>query len=182
MLLFKPPSMVLLCSRSAFMSLSQLNQGDYSGEVLNYNPASGVLDLVSGVGGLPFRVHVSADTRISRSGQGSFTSAGVSISDLQRGSLVSVQFLPDGKGHGEATAITFLATPGSQFVFSGTLTALDMHSGTMLLFDPRNNQSYQIAFDPDSIRRLGEIPNGQHLRVSVQYDGRRYLAREITPY
>jgi len=162
--------------------LSQLNQGDYSGEVLSYSPQSGDLDLVSGAGGVPFPLHVSPRTRISRSGQGSFSSGGARISDLQRGSLVSVQFVPNGKGRGEVTEITFLATPGAQFVFSGNVVALDMHAGTMLLLDPRNNQSYQISFKPESIRGLGDIPNGQRLRVSAQYDGTRYLAREVTRY
>lgn len=162
--------------------LSQSNEGEFSGQVVSYSAQSGDLVLASGPGGPPFRVHVSDDTRISRSGQDGFASAGAQSSDLQRGSLVSVQFLPNGKGSGQATEITFLATPGSQFVFSGTVIALDMRSGTLVLLDPRNGQSYQIAFTPEGTPGLHDILNGQHLRVSAQFDGTRYLAREVTPY
>jgi hypothetical protein len=162
--------------------LSHLDQSDYSGQVLSFNPSTGDLDLVSGQGGQPFRVHVSGETRISRTGQNSFTSGRASIADLQKGSILSAQFKANGKGRAEATEITVLATPGAQFIFSGNVIALDMYSGTMMLLDPRNNQSYPIAFTPDSFPSLRKIQNGQRLRVSAQYDGTRYLAREVTPY
>lgn len=162
--------------------LSQLQQGDYNGEVASYNPGTGELDLVSGPGGEPVRVHVSSDTKFSRKGQGSFTSAPASVADLQRGSIVSIQFEPDGKGRGAATEVTFLATPGSQFVFSGSVIAIDTHAGNMVLLDPRNNQSYQIAFTPGSISSLQDVHRGQSVRVTAQYDGTRYLAQKVTPY
>jgi hypothetical protein len=52
----------------------------------------------------------------------------------------------------------------------------------MTLLDPRDDQDYSIAFSPGSMQGLHEIQVGQQLRVSAQYDGTRYLAREITPY
>lgn len=162
--------------------LSQLQQGDYSGEVLGYSPETGDLDLVSGVGAQSVRVRVSSDTKFARKGQGPFTATPASAADLQPGSLVSIRFEPDGKGRGTATEITLLATPGSRFVFSGSVIALDTHSGLMVLLDPLNNQSYQIAFAPGSISALQDIHSGQRVRVTAQYDGTRYLAQEVSPY
>jgi len=162
--------------------LSQLQQGAYTGEVASYNPGTGDLDLVTGEGSDSIRVHVSADTTFARKGQGSFTSTPASIADLQRGSLVAIQFAPDGKGRGAATEITFLATPGSQFVFSGSVISLDMQAGKMVILDPRNNQTYQIAFESGSIPLLQNLHPGQQVRVATQYNGTQYLARDVTLY
>lgn len=162
--------------------LSQLQQGDYPGKVLSYNPGSGELELVSGAGGEPVRVRVTGDTRFARTGQNTFTSASAGPADLQSGSLVSVRFAPDGKGRGEATEITFLATPGSEFVFSGDVIALDPATGSLVLLDPRNHERYQIAFVPGSISALQNLHRGQRVRISAQYDGTRYVARDVAFY
>src|ERR1700739_3652477 len=162
--------------------LSRLQQGDYRGQVLSYNPANGDLELVGGQGGEPIRVLVSSDTKFIRTGQGSFTSSQSGPSDLQKGALVSIQFEPDGKGRGTATEISLLAIPGSQFVFTGNLMALDMHTGTMILLDPRSNQSYQIEFNSGSMVSFPNVHAGDRVRVVAEYDGTRYLAHNVTAY
>jgi hypothetical protein len=162
--------------------LSQAQQGDYRGEVLSYDPSTGDLRLVGGHRGEPIRVTVSSGTKFSRKGQGSFTSAQSGPSDLQRGALVSIQFEPDGKGRGSAINVTILATPGSQFVFSGNLVTLDMHAGTMVVLDPRDDQSYQIEFNSGTMASLPNVHTGQRVRVSAEYDGTRYLAHDVAAY
>ena len=162
--------------------LSQAQQGDYRGEVLSYNASTGDLQLIGGQGGEPIRVTVSSNTKFSRKGQGSFTAAQSGPSDLQRGALVSIQFEPDGKGRGSATEITFLATPGSQFVFTGNLMALDMHTGSMVVVDQRDNQSYQIEFNSSTMSKFPNVHTGQRVRVAAEYDGRHYLAHDVIAY
>jgi hypothetical protein len=162
--------------------LSQLQQGAYSGEVRSYNPSTGELELTSGLGGEPVRFTVSNDAKFARKGQGSFISSQSGPSDLQKGSLVAIDFEPDGKGRGTITKVTVLATPGSHFVFSGNLIALDMHSGTMVVLDPTNNQSYQIEFNSSSIASMPNVRPGQQVRVAAEYDGTRYLAHNVTAY
>ena len=162
--------------------LSQLQSGEYRGEVVSYDASSGDLELATGAGGQPIRVRVSSETKFDRKGQGTFASAQSGPSDLQPGALVSLQFEPDGKGRGEATQITFLATPGSQFVFGGSLIALDMHTGTMVILDPKDDRSYQIAFNPASVPSIQNVHAGQRVRVTAEYDGTRYVARDVTVY
>lgn len=162
--------------------LSHLQQGAYTGEVASYNPSTGDLEMVSGMGGGQVRMRVPADTKFSRKGQGSFTSIAASAADLQKGSLVSIEFAPDGKGMATATEITLLATPGSQFVFSGNVISLDLHSGNMVLLDPRTNQSYQIEFAADRISALQNVHRGQQVRVTAEYNGAHYLAQQVAPY
>lgn len=162
--------------------LSQLERGDYSGEVVSYNPATGDLDLITGSGSQSIRVRVSSETKFARKGQGPFSSMTAGAGDLQRGSLVSIQFDADGRGRGTATDITLLATPGSQFVFSGNIIRLDTQTGIMMLFDPGNNRTYEIAFSAGTISSLQEIHSGQRVRITARYDGTRYLAQDVTPY
>lgn len=159
--------------------LSQLQQGDYSGQVVSYDPTSGDLELVGDRGGEPIRLRVSSTTTFERRGQGSSASGSGGPGDLQPGSLVSLQFDPDGKGRGSATRITVLATPGSTFVFSGNLVALDAQIGKMTVLDPRNDQTYEIQFAPGSLSSIQNIHPGQHVRVTTEYDGTRYLAEEV---
>jgi len=162
--------------------LSQLQQGDYSGKVVSYDPSTGDLELVGGEGGEQIRVRVTSNTQFGRKGQGSFASGQSSAADLQRGTLVAVQFDPDGKGRASATQITLLAVPGSSFVFSGSLIALDLHRGMMTLLDPRDNTTYQIEFDPATIPSIQNIHAGQNVRIRAEYDGTRYLAQDLTPH
>jgi hypothetical protein len=162
--------------------LSQLQQGDYRGEVRSYNPSTGDLELAGGQGGQPIRFRVSPDASFARKGQGSFVASQSGPSDLQKGTLVSIEFDPDGKGRATITKVTVLATPGSRFVFSGNLIALDMHTGNMVLLDPTNNQSYQIEFNASSMASMPDVRPGQRVRVTAEYDGTRYLAHDMTAY
>src|SRR3569833_1237718 len=159
--------------------LSQMQQGDFSGQVRSYDPTSGDLEIVGDRGGDPIRLRVSSSTTFERKGQVSLSTTPAVTGDLQPGSLVSLQFNPDGKGRGSATRITVLATPGSTFVFTGNLVSLDTRSGMMTVLDPRDDQTYQIGFNPGSLSSIQNIHPGQHVRVSAAYDGTRYIAENI---
>jgi hypothetical protein len=161
--------------------LSQLQQGDYSGQVQSYDPTTGNLELVGDRGGDPMHLRVSSNTTFERKGQGASAATPAGPGDLQPGSLVALQFDPDGKGRGSATRITVLATPGSTFVFAGNLVSLDTRAGTMMVLDPRNDQTYQIGFNAGSLASLESLHPGQHVRVTAAYDGKGYLAETITP-
>ena len=160
--------------------LSQLQQGDYSGQVQSYDPATGDLDVIGERGGEAMRLRVSSNTIFERKGQGTSSNTPAGPGDLQPGSLISLQFDPDGKGKGSATRITVLATPGSTFVFAGNLVSLDTQSGTMTVLDPRDDQTYQIAFNPGALSSIQSFHPGQHVRVTTAYDGKRYVAETVT--
>lgn len=162
--------------------LSQLHQGDYRGEITSFDPSTGDLELVSGKGGASVRIRVTSDTKIERTGQSSISSTESGPADLQRGTLVAIQFDPDGKGRGLATHIALLATPGARLVFSGNLIALDMRAGSMMLLDRRDNRSYRLAFDPGTMALPQNLHAGQSVRVTAEYDGTRYLAQDVSPY
>ena len=50
----------------------------------------------------------------------------------------------------------------------------------MMVLDPRNDQTYQIGFNPGSIASIQTIRPGQHVRITAAYDGKRYLAESVT--
>jgi Domain of unknown function (DUF5666) len=159
--------------------LSDQPAGDYEGRVMSFDREKGILTLTSAESRAPFRVQVTNQTAFKREGQSAFSSQQSSANDLLPGSLVTVQFASNNKGQGAATQISVLAAPGASFVFSGTLSALDMHSGALSLLDAKSNQAYQIFFDPTH-QSATTLRPGQRVRISADYDGKRYVATEIS--
>ncbi len=159
--------------------LSAQPSGDYQGRVKSYDPGTGELTLTSSASREPFRIQVTNQTSFKREGQSAFSSVQSSANDLVPGSLVSVQFASNNKGRGTAQEISVLAAPGATFIFSGTLSALDMHAGALTLVDAKTDQGYQIFFDPTH-RSAESLRTGQRVRISADYDGKRYVATEIS--
>ncbi|UWZ83931.1 DUF5666 domain-containing protein [Occallatibacter riparius] len=159
--------------------LSEQPSGDYQGRVKSFNPETGELTLTSAASREPFRIQVTNQTSFKREGQSAFSSQQSSANDLMPGSLVSVTFGSNNKGKGTAQEVSVLAAPGATFIFSGALSALDVASGSLTLVDAKSNRSYQIFFDPTHQSATNLRP-GQHVRVSADYDGKRYVATEIS--
>ncbi len=162
-------------------ALSQSPEGDYQGRVVNYDPGTGDLTIASSASRETFTVQVARDASFQREGQPSFISAGSGPQDLQRGSIVSIEFTSGQRGHGIASKILVLAVPGAAFAFNGNISSLDLHSGLMVLTDPRDQSSYQISFDAAHIPAGQELHLGEHVSVKAEYDGLHYMASQITP-
>jgi hypothetical protein len=122
---------------------------------------------------------VPANTPVVHKGHDSSPSVPSGESDLVKGSLISIEFTSGKKGGGVASQIAILATPGSAFVFSGSLSSLDMHTGQLVLVDPRDNQSYQIHFNPTQLPASRNLHEGDNVRVTAKYDGTRYVASAL---
>lgn len=159
--------------------LSEQPEGEYQGRVLSFDPGSGTLVVTSAPGRAPFRLFVSNQTTFKRQGQKTFASQQSGPSDLVPGSLVAIKFDSNNRGRGVATEISVLAAPGASFLFSGTLSELNLPTGTMSVLDPRDNRSYEISFDP-AAQISQQLRVGQHVRISADYDGHRYVATAIT--
>ncbi|MGA8041925.1 MAG: hypothetical protein WCA37_03895 [Terracidiphilus sp.] len=160
--------------------LSRSPAGEFQGNVLNYNPETRMLT-VSAVQ-LPdtIKLLLPENTLIFRKGQGQFSSAPSGVSDLVKGAFISVTFESGKEGWGIASKITILATPGSAFVFRGMLSSLDLHTGSLVLVDPRDEKSYQISFDPARLPASQNLHEGANIRVVATYDGTRYVASALT--
>jgi hypothetical protein len=161
-------------ARSIHM-LTQLSEGECQGQVLNYNPGNGELIVRDILSREPIKLRVPANTAIVREGQAASSSA-----NLGPGTLVSVKFQPDNSGHGVASRIAILANPGTSFVFSGNVAFLDMHSGLLVLIDPRDNRRYEILFDPAQSPINRNVHEGTNVSVTADFDGSHYSARVVT--
>ena len=132
----------------------------------------------------PVKLRVMADTKLIRQDQGGSSSGPASAklgsSELATGTLLSVKFRSDDKGHGLASQITILATPGTAFVFVGTVASLDLRSGLLVLVDPRDDQRYEISFDSARLPMSRDLHEGADLAVTANFDGTRYVASAIT--
>lgn len=161
--------------------LSEMPEGESQGRVLSYDPATHQLIIGSSLSREPIRVLVREDTPVVRVGQNAFISASKGQGDLVNGALVSVKFDATGKGQAVASRVTVLAAPGSDFVFGGKLTALDMHAGRLVVVDPRDQQSYEISFNPAGMPVSQTLHIGDQVRVTASFDGTRYTATGIIP-
>ena len=162
--------------------LSQSPEGEFQGSVQNYNPVTRTLTVSAAQMRNPIKLLLPVDTPVFREGQGPSSSASSGAPDLVKGTLVSVTFKSDKEGRGVASQVAILATPGSAFIFSGNLSSLDMHTGSLVLVDPRDDKSYQIFFDFNRLPASQNLHEGDSVRVIATFDGTRYVASSLTFY
>jgi hypothetical protein len=127
----------------------------------------------------PIKLLVPASTPVARVGQDAFTSNHPGLSDLVRGALILVSFQSNKEGRGVADKIEVLAIPGAAFVFTGEISALDLHSGNLVLIDPIDDKEYQVSFDSVRLQASKSLHIGDHIMVSAHFDGTRYVASTI---
>ncbi len=167
----------LLDSRNIFAKnirvQSEAQPADARGQIVAYDAKAGRMEMRDELSSQPVTFSVSGDT-VVRHG-----SEKASLADLQPGSLIDVHFSPERAGRGIAREITIYATPGSEFVFAGKVTHLDMRRGILAVQNQTDNKSYEVLFDPAS----GHYENlgvGSEIMAKAVFDGARYTARAIT--
>ena len=160
--------------------LSALPEGECQGQVLNYDPIDRELTVRDVLSREPVKLRVPAGTVFVHEGQTASASSDNGSSDLATGTLVSVKFQSDNKGHGVVSQLAILATPGTAFVFVGNVVFLDLHSGLLALVDPRDEKRYEVFFDSARLPMSREIHEGATVTLTADFDGSRYVARAIT--
>jgi len=160
--------------------LSHAPEGECQGQVVSYDAGSGELTVNPVLSGEPIKLRVPAGTPIHREGQNGFSSAGSGARDLVNGTLISVKFTSNSNGRGIANQIAVLATPGSEFVFIGDIAFLDLHANRMVVTDPKDGKSYPVVFDPSRFPISEKLHQDAHVKVTTTFDGKNYVANEIT--
>ena len=160
-------------------TLSRPPAGECKGRVLSYDPGTSILIVSDVLRREPVKLFVPQNAKLSRLGQASFSSGMSGASDLVKGALISVKFESDKESRGVAREIAIFATPGSEFAFSGTLSSLDLHTGSITLIDLRDDESYDIFFDVRYLPTVQTLREQDHVRVSATYNGTRYEANAI---
>jgi hypothetical protein len=165
-------------ARSIHMS-SESPAGDCQGQVMSYDPADRVLTVRDALSRQPIKFRLPGGLAVVRQGQAA-SSAEPGNADLDAGTLVSVKFQSDNKGHGVASQVSILAAPGSAFVFVGNVASLDLHSGLLVVVDPRDDKRYDIFFDSARFPVSRDLREGTDVMVTADFDGARYVASAIT--
>jgi hypothetical protein len=160
--------------------LSGTPEGECEGRVVMYSPDTGELVVASQMSPAPVRFLVPANASIARVGERDFTMRSSGLSDLMAGSLVSVSFEAGPARRNVAKEIKVMAVPGAAFEFSGNISFLDMHTGTMIIVDPRDEKSYQIHFDSARLPASATLRPQANVTVTATYDGNGYAANTIT--
>ena len=147
--------------------------GQSTGQILRFDPASGELTLRDSLSPEPVTMRLAPNAAILRGDQAA------AKADLRPGALVAVTFAPGGRSP-TVRQISILASPGAMFVFAGRVEHFDRHRGLLVLVDPRNNQSYEVNFDPSARSLTQDLRQGTDVTVQARFDGTHYQAREIT--
>ncbi len=143
------------------------------GQVIAANLGAGTISVKDELSSHPVTFSVNNATKYS-----SFRGGAVS-SDVQPGSLIDVQFSTDHSNRDVAQEIIVLAKQGESYIFSGTVTSLDMRSGTLALDNSSDDQNYEIHFDPASLADSRALKVGSEVTAHAVFDGKGYKARDV---
>ena len=160
--------------------LSGTPEGECRGRVLKFNPQSGELEVSTALSPEPIKLFVPAEASVVREGQKAFTSGSSGRNDLVAGALVSAAFRRGQNGRDVASHIAIQAIPGSSFQFAGTISYLDLSSGTLSVVDPQDGKNYELHFAAARIPGADKLHLGEDIRVTAYFDGSKYQASEIT--
>jgi hypothetical protein len=151
----------------------QAGQGDARGQVVAYDPKSGVLSLREQVSPEPVRLKVTPKTQVE------ISKKPASIAELRPGALVVINFAPGAERLGEAQRIQVLANPGESFKFAGKITFVDMRSKRFAIANQSDNETYDITLGPVPSQTARSLREGQNAVVSAVFNGHTYEAGEI---
>ena len=147
------------------------HQDQEHGQILAYDAGSGSLRVRDELFPDPVDLKVSQGTVIRKN-----QSPGT-VADLQPGALVAIKFQPGSRG--QVYQVDVLATPGSQFAFSGPITHIDLLTHVIGISNRSDSVIYDIHFDADRVKVTPELQEGADVDVNATFDGTKYLANTI---
>jgi len=142
------------------------------GVVVRYRADRGELILRDPLSPRSVRVRVASSTQLT-SGDSSLP-----ISMLTVGSLVAVQFSPEGSGREVARQIRVLARPGVNYTFTGQVVHLDLRTGLLVLNSSTDHKTYEVYLRPSSTPD-DNLHVGSTVTVVADLEDSRYVARDV---
>jgi hypothetical protein len=152
--------------------VTTMTPAEASGQIVAYDRSSQTIRIVDKLTNSPVVFRVTKDTELrSKSGQGT-------AADLQPGALVSVVFAPGQKG-GDAKQLSILAVPGTNYIFAGRITNLDLHAGIIDVENQSDGKNYEVHF-PVGMENRADLHVGAQVAANASFDGHTYTTREVT--
>jgi hypothetical protein len=143
------------------------------GQLLAFDPATGNMTIRDDLSSQPVTFQVTSNTAIRQDDQPA------SRAELRPGTLVAVRFSPNQANRGIAQDVSILAVPGNTFVFSGTVTYLDLRLGVFALENRTDNRNYELHFHP-GIGAADKLSVGSDVTVSAVFNGSGYNVTNLT--
>src|ERR1043166_1176398 len=147
--------------------------GQSRGQIVDFDRSRSEMTLNDGLNPESFKVKIMPGTKVIADGRETSTNA------LRTGTLVAIEFSPAQDGAVSAQQISVLAQPGTTFTFIGKVMFLDLHKGMMSITDPRDKKSYDVYFNPSSVRINGDLQLDSEVTVGAAFDGNRYATSAI---
>ena len=143
------------------------------GQVVATNPGRDTVTVRDMLSAKPVTFSVSSGTSYSS------TKGTASAGDMQPGALIDVQFSPRRTDRDIARAITIVAKPGDNYIFSGVVTNLDMRTDSLFVNNTSDEQSYELHFAPADVADLQRLKVGSEVTARAVFDGKQYKASNI---
>lgn len=148
--------------------------GEGQGTVLSYRSDRGELLVRDALSPQALKVRVTPQTRVLKDGQQA------SAYQLEPGSLIALKFGAQQDGRDVAREISILAVPGSSFTFAGTVTAINLRLGIIVIHSSTDNKTYEVYVDPAVMPADNVLQETSDVTILARFDGRRYVARTVT--
>jgi hypothetical protein len=146
--------------------------GESQGIIVDYRSGKNEISLHDTLSQQPFKIHLTPRTIVTQDNHVA------SLSELTPGALVAVKFGAEA-GSDSAQEITVLAVPGASFTFAGTVTAVNLRLGILVLESSTDHKTYEISFDPSMNTDANNLHPGAAVSVLTRFDGNRYVANSL---
>ena len=153
--------------------MTQPTLAEVRGQVIALHPDKGTISVQDQLSAHPVTFAIGGSTRYS-SPKGSASSG-----DVQPGSLIDVQFATGRDNRDVAQEITVLAKPGDNYIFSGVVTGVDMHSNLLVVENRSDDQDYEIHFTNAALSNPRALKVGSEITARTTFDGKQYKASNV---
>jgi Domain of unknown function (DUF5666) len=148
--------------------------GESQGVIISYSADRGEMLVRDMLAPRPLKIRLTPQTRLIH---GDHTAP---ASELAPGTLVAVKFGAQQDGSDVAREVSVLAVRGASFTFAGTVTAIDLRLGLLVLTSSIDHKTYEISIDPSVVPVDDSMRPGSDVTVLSRFDGSRYVARTVT--
>ncbi len=153
--------------------LTQFGPADARGQLQSFDPRNGNIYMRDELSSRAISFRLTPATAIKQNNQLA------TQAQLRPGALIAVKFSPDRSTRGLATEISILALPGTNFVFSGKITYVDMRSHLLAVANQTDSKTYDIHFDPSRTIEAGQLTVGAEVTIDTVFNGSGYEATKI---
>lgn len=152
--------------------LTENTLAEVRGQVVSTNPERSTINLRDQLSAKPVTFTINGATKFAS------TKGSATMADVQPGSLIDVQFSPR-RDTAVAQEITVVAKPGDNYIFSGTVTDLNMRTSSFFVDNKTDDQSYEVHFARNAVSDMQALRVGAEVTARAVFDGKQYTASNV---